>query len=498
MATRPPVTQDASPKFNKSDSFKYWRSVEEGSKQIVAAFNERGTLDVDGAAYFDPLDIEEFAGPDVKKPATLVGVSYQIASLTAINSVEETFKVVIDMNIMFRILDTDIAKYEEYKGRGTISFQDLCDDPGIKSNPPIWEIRNAVSSPELLRERVVAIMQCWDHRAKAGKGEWGWYVTLFVQLRCDCYEEFEMENFPFTKNSLQVSIQVKQDFKQFVLVPYNCRSAMPHWAVRTNPQGEKEVVEVGIRGNTFKNDKTISNWIVESHHVAFIPREISAPMPSGNKFSTCVITIQCKQNCYFYLANTLPVVVFLPVLTGAAVLENYCKLADRLSIVLALLLTMATYKVSISSWIPQKDYLTRMDKYIIAGFVWILAIGVIIGITSVLIVTTGGDIENNPKCAEPEANATMVSAFQDGAKELPELLESVLVTGLIVAWVVAHVILMCRLDSFYDEWPAIMKAENESLKEICDAVTEERDILTKVKFCDDVMPKPPGNAQQPK
>merc|ERR1719437_272697 len=103
-------------------------------------------------------------------------------------------------------------------------------------------------------------------------------------------------------------------------------------------------------------------------------------MPSGGRYSMMVITLQLKQESTFYVANTLPVIVFLPLLAWSAAQEEVCKLADRMTTILALLLTMATYKISISSWIPQKDYLTFMDYYTIFGFMFIFSIGGIIGL----------------------------------------------------------------------------------------------------------------------
>jgi len=481
-------------------SYQYWRSVEPGTPQeywIVGDFAKRGTLEIAGAAYHDPLDIEQF------EKAKYVGISYQISSLTNIDSVAETFKVVVDLNIMFRINDEDKAPYEEFRNRGSITFQDIVDSAEVSRNshPPIWEIRNAVSTPEWLHERIAAIMQCYDHRA----GEWAWYVQLYAQFRCDCYEEFEMENFPFTRNSLQIQLQAKQSFNEIVLIPYNARSAMPHWMLAYNRDKEREVTEMRIRGNTYKCDKTTGNWEVEQHHVAFIPNNISPPMPSGNKFPTAVITIQCKQNWSFYIWNTVPVVFFLPLLTASAVLETYCELADRMSIVLALLLTMATYKVSISSWIPQKDYMTAMDKYIIVGFLFILLQGLFVCTTSIFLkyLSEEGQDSCGGDSAEAATGAPGYFSVQDDMGQKPwverpitKKTEEIVVVFLGLVWCIAHLYAMTRLDSFYTDWVDILQKENAGLNQIKDNVAKEADMIMGVKFNTGVLPPPPEDEVQ--
>merc|ERR1740139_1676810 len=125
----------------------------------------------------------------------------------------------------------------------------------------------------------------------------------------------------------------------------------------------------------------MGTWDVENHHIAFPSDEYLAKRPSGNRYSRCIITIQCKQSASFYLWNTMPIVSMLPILAGMAFLEDIDKVALRAGIVLAVLFTMAAYKVSITSWMPQKRYLTYLDKYVLFGFVYILLIGLLVGLS---------------------------------------------------------------------------------------------------------------------
>lgn len=464
-------------------SFDYWRTTaDESPLRISGHWDERGTLDFDGAAYHEPGDIEEVEGT-----TTLVGLSYQIASLTNVNECLETFKVVLDLNVLYKIDDADVPIYKQYQGF-SIKAQQIVDDGRIKVNPPVWEIRNAAESPQIITERLAGgPMQCYDHR----NDRWAWYVSFYTQLRVECYEVFEMQRFPFTRIPLQIQLQSKMADNQVLLVPYNCRSAMPHWQLFN----DQEVKKMFARGNTYKTDKVTGNWEVETHHVAFVPRCCSPPMPSGNRFSMAIITIQCKQHYKYYIVNTVPVVFFLPVLAATAVFEGPENIADRMSIVLALLLTMATYKVSISTWIPQKDYLTFMDQYIIVGFIFILLVAAFVGTTSLAWMFTDG---GKGGCRRCDSGTDEVRAAAPGWVENFEKIEEIAVSILMVVWCTLHVWAGLRLKSFYQPWPEILRKENEDKVQICTDVTQERQEIMDCKMqTNSQVPLPPELPEHP-
>lgn len=419
----------------------------EGHNRVVAHYKQRGTLDVAGAAYYEPKDMEKY------QDATYVGLSYQVSSVSLINSVTESFRVVLDLNMMYKIDDSDKDQYEAYRSQGSVSFQDIVDKGKVRVKPPVFEYRNAIETPEESQGRVTEIKRCYDHRSS----QWAWYVTLYLQVRAECYEEFEMQRFPFARNSLQVVIQCQMQARNFLLVPYNSRSALPHyfWNER-----EKTVQECFKRGNSLKVAKTVGNWEIEAHHAFFMPDELSPPMPSGNKFSTCIISIQCKQPAHFFIYNTTVVIVCLPLLSMLCVVEDVDAVADRMSIVLTLLLTMSTYKIVIADWIPQKDYLTFMDWYIITGFVLILFIAGWVMLTAFL----------------------SINEVVPGAKAFLDNIEMILMGTLAVIWLVAHVYVLGTWESWYLSWETLLAAENTRLREINDSVVNEREQMAGVKL----------------
>merc|ERR1712194_771510 len=175
----------------------------------------------------------------------------------------------------------------------------------------------------------------------------------------------------------QVIVQCRLAMNQVFLVPANARTTLPHYRWDVN---QNKVMDTFPQGNSLKTDRSIGTWTVINHHLAFIPFADSYPMPSGAFFSTAVVTIQLQQKATFYIWNTVGVIAPLPLLAVGATLQGIGDVADRMSIILALLLTMATYMVSINAWIPQKEYLTWTDKYILSGFFLILFFGTVNGI----------------------------------------------------------------------------------------------------------------------
>lgn len=424
--------------------------------------DEAGNQAIPGSFYFDAAQVKEHR-PIIP---TYVGFSYQVSSLFLIDEVTETFHIVLDLNIWFKVHDDDKDLYEEWRRDGTVDLQKINDDHRIKVKPPILEIRNAVSPPDYNSCRVTQLSRGWDHTADPPR--WAWYVTLYLQVRLQCYEEFEMQNFPFTRNSLQVQVQLKQNTKQYLLVPYNCRDAMPHYQWKaSDPDPSKHGIEpVQIRGNSYKTQRSPGNWAVENHHVAFVPSQYLQVMPTGNKFSTAVVTVLLKQSPNFYLLNTTIVLFFLPVLSALSIFVEVDSVADRMSIVLTLLLTMSAYKVSISEWVPQKDYLTYIDWYVLIGFGVILIQGGIVMASQVLL----------DRLIVTEANLVN--------------LEIGVTTFLTILWAVPHFGLLCRggRESFYPQWRSSMRGEKESLEVIAKDTVDHNELIKATKFKSGMQP----------
>jgi len=415
------------------------------SMQVDDLFENRGSLTTQGGCYYSDTEVEHFSK---KTRSTLMGVSYCITNLHDVNVAAETFRAVLNLNFRYRIPECDHQHYEKYKKQGTIeNIQQLVDDGNLKVKPPILEVMNSLNS-EFRLWRISGLDRCSDPR----EGEWGWYVTFYCQLTTECRDDFEMERFPFTRQSVQIHIQAKQDTHQLLFVPFQERCGQPAWKLVKRDDKSEKAEKADRRFNSMTSARELGSWQVENHHVAFPPEDWRFTLPSGRQYSKFIITIQLKQKTGFFLWNTVPIVFCLPLLAGLAFLEESKSVADRSSIVLALLLTMATYKVSITSWMPAKDYLTWLDMYILTGFGLLLAIGFLVGVS--------GFFQTSP----------MVEA------------ERYITCGLIAVWICCHLAVLCRwalgdklpLVSIYPTWAAVLQSENVKWKHMVDLIQQEQ------------------------
>jgi len=318
----------------------------DGRGKVLYGWSQRGTRKAPpGSCYYDQEDVQQRVSAS---PApTPIGVAYSISALSNVDVALETFDIVLNLNFRYEIHDQDVAEYEkEYKKE--VHLKDLADNPNIKVKPPVLEVMNS-QSYEFKMWRIIAIDRCLNHRK-----QWQWHVTFCCQLQAKCSEEFELQQFPFTRQALQVHIQAKQALTQLFFVPFQEPSVQPKWRYCKEKQ---EVEAVPMRLNFMNCSEELGTWDAKGHHIAFPPEDHLMPLPSGNKYSRCIITIQCQQSAGFFIWNTVPIIICLPILSALAVLEPTDAVADRSSVVFALLLTMATYKVSITSWMPKKELL---------------------------------------------------------------------------------------------------------------------------------------------
>lgn len=513
----------------RHESAAYGASIESGPP-VIDKFENRGKPwrnangefeTVHGVAYHEPEDIEDHPN------STFVGFGYQISNLFNIDAVAETFGCVLDLSMMYKIDDEDYGKYKEYWEAGALKFQDIVDDQSVIVKPPVIEIRNAVEAPNWVNERVSFIGQMFDHRwrpkasdyqdgtipeeDKNKKGRWSWYVALYAQVRVICYEEFEFQRFPFSQNHLQIHFQSKLALDRLMFVPYCARSCMPHYSLFGG-----KVVDALSRGNLYKCDSSVGNWVVQNHHLAIVPKSILTPMGSGAKFSTAIVVIELQQTATFYLWNIVPLVFFLPILSATAALEDLGAIADRMSIVLLLLLTLATYKITMESWVPQKDYLTKMDIYVLLGFGMILLIGCVVGTTSGIdnfqYTLMRDELRRQANASLTDSSMLDFFSFtiddsndaggNESSPEAPTLserldaLDNTICMILVAVWVIFHIGIFLSQSYWFNGWDVISTSETKKLKEVADFVIEEKEAMD-CDFHEHAKPPKPLNQEVP-
>ena len=195
-------------------------------------FNTRGaslTLmkeSTQGASFGDPSDYAD------TKEARLVGTAYQISRVGYIDMTRETFEAQIEIKYIYRIDAADVDKYRKFmKGVPAGGFQEMCDSGDLKCPPPIIEFRNAVDSAANIREQVTSV----DYM-RPQQGLDGYYVTLTGEYRMQCHESIRLQEFPFSRQALQVRLVCKQQTGKVMLAPY-CFVAPPwKFARKDEPQ----------------------------------------------------------------------------------------------------------------------------------------------------------------------------------------------------------------------------------------------------------------------
>ena len=85
---------------------------------------------------------------------------------------------------------------------------------------------------------------------------------------------------------------------------------------RAVKKGQEFNTDELFRANMYKHSATrFGSWRYRSHHLAFVPIRLTPTMPSGDKFSRTLITINLEQVPTFYLLKVVVVVAPLT-LTG--------------------------------------------------------------------------------------------------------------------------------------------------------------------------------------
>lgn len=443
-------------------------------EKTMGRFDSRGVLSQRGASYSDfredSNNLEQSAmspaatsGPNFGNQVIPVGVRYKVWSFGNVNLVSETFEAEVNLVLRHKIPSADVAGYQELRCQKQVDMEKFwSDEVSLEFKLPRLQVANCGWDDYTFKDfRISAISQGFN----PATNDWDWYVSWACKLLAICREELHLETFPFTRQALQVHIQAQSFPVKCVFVPFHEPAAMPSWVWLRGGVVEDDLLLNDLRGNA-----DLGNWRVENHHIAFPPKRYTEVTQTGTRFPSFIITIQVRQEASFFLWNTTPLIMSLPLLAGMAVLVPVDALADRLSIVFALLLTMATYKVSITEWMPKKPYLSYLDSYILRGFGCILLIGFVIGFGGLL---------------------TRLDCCDEGYLEYLQNVDEATVLVISLVWILWHVSLMCRINKLWPEWDQVMKHQNDKLLSLATRSIESRKGAQRFKRALGLPPVPP-------
>eukprot|EP01079_Euglenida_sp_SAG-EU17-18_P003612 gene3612-674_t len=164
---------------------------------------------------------------------------------------------------------------------------------------------------------------------------------------------------------------------ELVHFPFDCQD----FHIRLGSNWDSTVVQFRLwqdRKSTYlEQDAVLQDWLffpprflaVGSPEAKGDPPLLSDPRHSavGCRYSSCYVTGQAARRTGFYNWNIFLPLFILNLLSFSYLFVPPADLADRLSILLTLLLTTIAFKLVIAFVLPQIPYLTFLDIYFIAG-----------------------------------------------------------------------------------------------------------------------------------
>lgn len=120
-----------------------------------------------------------------------------------------------------------------------------------------------------------------------------------------------------------------------------------------------------------------------------------------------VVCVTVARKPSFYITNIAMPTIMLVILNFACFLVNHEDRADRMSIVLTILLTCVAFKFSVASLLPILNYETRLDRLTLA----MLAIVFVSGVEAMIVSKVSDNIANIIDWATAITSAVLVLLF---------------------------------------------------------------------------------------
>ena len=136
---------------------------------------------------------------------------------------------------------------------------------------------------------------------------------------------------------------------------------------------------------------------------------------NGRSFPTFSMTQQVTRQPEYYLANVALPIAVISGLAFTAFSIPPAEVADRLGVVLTLLLSLTTYKFAVTEMIPQVPYQTHLDRYVLLNFLLLAAVALTVGLLPRFGMGGGGGGGGSVAVATPWTACALLSSFVCGA-----------------------------------------------------------------------------------
>ncbi|CAK4651334.1 hypothetical protein LEN26_012360 [Aphanomyces euteiches] len=254
-----------------------------------------------------------------------------IFNVFEINTVSQTFRADVYFEVRFRYIASLYAPQTW--------VEDLLQAMNIA--PDMIECLNTVSIDGDI-QRWTMYLPSSQHRDR--------FMDLCYKIRFKgCFvEQFELQEFPFDQQTLNISLTINQPIKHVV---FRSNDSYPSLFMANN-FSLSNVFEVVIAEHVFAQ-VTLSN-----------PKESS----SGYVYNSINFSIALKRKPGFYVSNVMAPISILTYLGflsfGIESQGTRMATSSRLAISVTLLLTMVAYKFATAGALPQISYLTTLDRFV--------------------------------------------------------------------------------------------------------------------------------------
>eukprot|EP00735_Rhodelphis_limneticus_P003548 TRINITY_DN15034_c0_g1::TRINITY_DN15034_c0_g1_i1::g.25023::m.25023 TRINITY_DN15034_c0_g1::TRINITY_DN15034_c0_g1_i1::g.25023 ORF type:complete len:651 (-),score=81.83,sp/O70212/5HT3A_CAVPO/23.83/2e-07,Neur_chan_LBD/PF02931.18/1.1e-05,Neur_chan_memb/PF02932.11/9.3,Neur_chan_memb/PF02932.11/0.81,MDFI/PF15316.1/6 TRINITY_DN15034_c0_g1_i1:113-2065(-) len=168
-------------------------------------------------------------------------------------------------------------------------------------------------------------------------------VTHTTRIRGTMTEFLELWDFPFDRQDLRVVVATPQHVAKLIFVPF---------------EGRKSILMGTIQ---------LQEWSLLEPRVEFVQTDPSTSS-TGVSYSEYHIVLQARRRPAYYVVNIMLVVAVLVSMGYYSAGIDPANLADRLNVLLTLILTCIAFKFMVSDCLPVIAYMTVLDKYVLISF----------------------------------------------------------------------------------------------------------------------------------
>jgi hypothetical protein len=236
-------------------------------------------------------------------------------------------------------------------------------------------------------------------------------------MRAEVLQEFDLTQFPFDAQTLLLSIRVPRHLEQNVEKVVLIR---PNISFPTN----------FLNHSSCTIDDASSSCSVEEQ----------SAIGEANRKPTIVAKMIASRESFYWVANVGVPLLIMNSISFAVFLLEPDMLAERLALIVTVLLTVVTFKSALESRLPVLNYLTLLDRWIVFLYCSLCAMALEAAVVHV-IVKEGTDTSCAATCAGAGAGAECATsvdlASKPSALQLAKLIDTrtCLVLVALFAWV---------------------------------------------------------------